>query len=277
MSTEISCKKIAEGLLQDMREKRRKMKPVCVAAILIGGNQASLSFLKQKQKAAQELNINFKLAILKSNSFKILKKNIKAICVSPENSGVIIQLPLPENLTQEQKQELLNLIPLEKDIDALSDDAFNQFMKNGFPTPPSVETVKIILYHLKIKPEENKFAVFGARGKLVGLPVSLWLAQNGYKFYPIELKTASPEKISRKADIIISAIGKPGYINKKFIRKGAILIDFGYGIKNGKISGDVDIESIKNKACAYTPTPGGTGPVLVSALLRNLIQNAIIK
>ena len=117
----------------------------------------------------------------------------------------------------------------------------------------------------------KKIAVFG-QGILIGKPISHWLEQQGAEVFRIRSKTENPEKLSIKADIIVAGVGNPGLITDEMVREGAVVIDFGYGKKDGKMVGDVDFDSVSAKTSLITPVPGGMGPILITAVLKNLVK-----
>ena len=136
--------------------------------------------------------------------------------------------------------------------------------------------MKQIFEEHKIEPKGKIAAVFGY-GLLVGKPVSHWLANQGATVSVINEFTPEPAELSKKADIIISGVGKPGLIKSDMIKEGAVVIDFGFVSAGEGIAGDVDFEEVSKKASLITPVPGGTGPIVVAAVLKNfvkLIKNA---
>lgn len=238
------------------------------AVVSVGDDLAALSFIKEKSRAAGVLGIEFLHFNFTSDvSNKFLRAKIGEIVKREFIGGVIVQLPLPKKFNV---QYLLNAIPVDKDPDLLNERSFGAFLTGRFKIiPPAAETVKIILEKYGIVPRGKNCVVLGS-GRLVGIPVANWLMQEKATVSILNELTKNPEKIVKKADIVISGVGKPDLVRKKMIKKGAVVIDFGYGQKNGKISGDIDFEDVKKRAGLLTSTPGGTGPLLVAALFQNL-------
>ncbi|HRY76791.1 MAG TPA: bifunctional 5,10-methylenetetrahydrofolate dehydrogenase/5,10-methenyltetrahydrofolate cyclohydrolase [Candidatus Paceibacterota bacterium] len=263
----VDGKNLAREVLDDLKPFFAVRK-TALAVISVGDNPASSSFIKEKSRVAGVLGIEFLHFNFTSDvSNKFLRAKIGEIVRRDFIKGVIIQLPLPKKFNV---QYLLNAIPVEKDPDLLNERSFGAFLTGRFKIiPPAAEVVKIILEKYGINPQGKVCAVFGA-GRLVGLTVANWLTQEKATVFIINEFTKQPEKIAKKADILISGVGEPGLITKKMIKKGAVVIDFGYGLKNGKIKGDVDFEKVKKRSSLITPTPGGTGPLLVAALFQNL-------
>lgn len=249
------------------------------AAVLAGKNPASISFLKLKEKTAKELGVDFKIYEFPENIITGgFKKEVSGIAGSKEVGGIIVQLPLPKHI---DKRQILNVIPQEKDVDVLSECAAGVFI-NGHNAilPPAVgvvdEILKIKNYELKIM----KVAVVGP-GFLIGRPVANWLMNKVREVYVVN--KGSDYKILKHADLIIVGAGKAGLIKPEMLKDGAGVIDFGVSPdENGKLSGDFTLTGIQNSKFIthnsgwYTPTPGGTGPILVAKLMENfLILNKI--
>lgn len=225
--------KILKNLKREIKKKRLKLK---LAVVLVGRDSVSTIFVRQKQKACEKVGIDFELFEFPSRiSVAKLKKEIRKIVEDPNNSGIVIQLPLPKNLHTE---EILNLIPKEKDAEIVS---------------PVVCAIERILKNYKISLKNKEIALIG-KGKLVGQPVASWLKKRNLKFSDID-------KI-KNADIVISGVGKPNLIKGGMVKKGVVVIDVG---------GDVDFKSVSKKANYITPVPGGVGPMTVACLLQNLV------
>ena len=242
-----------------------------VGAVLVGKVPASMSFLKQKEKVAEILEIDFKIFKFppKTAASRIRRKILELNKVRNIN-GIIIQLPLPKYINTEK---ILAVINPKKDIDALS--------KSPLILAPTVEAVKLIFQKYRINLRNKNILIVG-RGRLVGQPIYNWLtaqessrsdirSRRNIKIIDINQKNQLP-KLVYKADIVVSGIGKAGLIKGNMIKKGAVLIDFGFSQKNGKILGDFDFATCVKKAKLITPVPGGMGPIMVAMLFRNLLK-----
>lgn len=258
---------ISQEILEDLKPFFQKHK-AALAAISIGDNSEGEVFIKQKKKVADYLSIEFiHFHFGEDISNKLLSKKINQIVRQNFVKGVILQLPLPKKFNT---YALVNIIPPQKDIDVLNNTHFASYcFQRSVILPPAVETIKIIFEKYNINVQEKNCGVVGI-GRLVGLPILIWLLQQKATVFAVDIFTKQPEKILAQCDIIITGTGSPHLINKKFVKKGAIIIDFGFSKENGKIKGDVDIDSVKKKTRLVTPTPGGTGPILVAALYKNL-------
>jgi len=276
----IDGKKISNEILAKL-----KLQPVpnkIFAAILVGSNQTAESFLKQKEKIAKELGVDFRIykfpAELKNDD---LRREIGKIALRKKVGGAIVQLPLPEHLN---KHYILNAIPREKDVDVLGERALGAFYNSRNPVlPPAVGTVQEIIENCKLKIENLRIGVVGL-GFLVGKPIAIWLTARCSEIYLLD--QGSDLKILKNADLVIAGTGVPGLIKPEMLKNNTGIIDFGYsvvemsneqGVMSKKISGDFDASPIENCKLKienfwYTPTPGGTGPILVAKLFENFYK-----
>ena len=255
---------------------RLKAKPLpkkFLGAVLVGDDKSSVSFLKQKEKTAKELGVDFRLyqfpADIKNDE---LRDEVGKIAAHKTCGGVIVQLPLPEQLNW---YYALNAIPREKDVDVLSERALGAFyVGRGLVLPPAVGTVQEIIENLKLEIGNSAVAVVGL-GILVGRPIANWIMRRAKE--TILLRSTSDLGLLKNADIVITGVGSAGLITPEMLKDGAGVIDFGYGTLEGKYSGDLDTRQFKilNSKFSifwYTPTPGGTGPLLVAKLFENFYE-----
>ncbi len=264
-------KKSAEKILKNLEKKiKQQGLKLSLAVIFIGEDSVSKIFIRQKEKACKTLGIGFKLFKFPAKISPVkLKKEIFEIAKKPTVSGAIIQLPLPKKFTP---QEFLNLIPPEKDIDALSEINLGKFYTGSLAlSPPAVAGISRLLKDYKISLKGKNVVLVGA-GKLVGLPLTVWLSKKKVTFSVVNEFTKNISFFTKKADIIISGVGKPNLITGKMVKKGVVVIDAGISFKKGKLVGDVDFKSVSKKTSCVTPVPGGVGPMTVAYLLENLIK-----
>ncbi len=230
-----------------------------LVAILIGKNPLSELFIKKKGEFCQKKGIDFKSYFFPSScSFEKIKQKIETIAKNPKNTGIIIQLPLPKKF-KKREQEILDLIPEKKDVDLLNSDHFGKYYLS-----PIVQAVAHLLKKYSLK---GKHVVIIGSGRLTGLPLSLWFLKQGSYISVLNEYTPDLSLFTKKADILISAVGQPNLIKKNMIRKGSIVIDIGNCLVNGKIKGDIEFSE---KAKLFIPAVGGVGPYTVKYLLENL-------
>ena len=264
----IDGKKIADEVLAELKnEISDKGLELSLGAVLVGDDPEFKKFVELKGKAADRAGINFTMYRFHEKiETEELKKNILEI--SNWSDGVLVELPLPKHINFE---EVLSAIKIEKDVDVLSKEAQEMFYKDESKiNPPAVEALKIVLERHSVDLKGKKVAVFG-QGILIGKPISHWLEQQGAEVFRIRSITKNPEELSQEADIVVAGVGKPGLVNGGMVKEGAVVIDFGYGKLGGKMAGDVDSKSVSPKAKLITPVPGGMGPILIMAVIKNLI------
>lgn len=242
-----------------------------LAAISLGQNPVSQKYLAQKKKAAEAAGIgfrafNFSKSVIKSR----LENEIKRIGQNPTNSGIVIQLPLP--LNHSTSQSLLGLIPPAKDPDYLTPENFGRFAQTAsLIFPPVVSAIKKFFEKYKIKITGKNVVVVGA-GRLVGLPVVIWLIQQGATVTVCHQYTRNLADFTKKAEVIISGAGRANLIKGSMIKKGVIVVDAGTSVDSGRVVGDVETQSVGKKAAFLAPVPGGVGPLAVACLLENLVE-----
>lgn len=256
----ISGTSIAQEIIH--RLKKLPLPNKKLIAILVGNDSASRSFIAQKKKTAELLGIKFELTTYpKGINQQTLTKEIKKLAQDQSIGGILIQLPLSEGL---DTQSILDLIPPEKDIDVLSTEA----IREGQVLPPSAGTVQEISSNQKFNLEGKTVTVVGV-GRLVGQPIVSYLKHQARDIITINLDD-DITKVSQ-ADLVISGVGKPRLLNPNILKKGAAVIDFGYGKINEHTLGDLDTtnQNALEQLSFYTPTPGGTGPILTAKLIEN--------
>lgn len=270
MAIILNGKELSEEIFEELKKEREKFGKLRLAAFVIGETPEKLKFLDIKKKFAQKLNVDFRVYKVDENiSRKKLRKYIYQIIKSDLVQGAIIQLPIPEKFP---KQYILNSIMPEKDIDCLSARNLGKYFSNSYIIrPPAVEVVDFLKNKFGWN-FENKIVAIVGYSQLVGKPLFHYFANENSTIILIRSSTKEKEKFFEMADIIVSGKGEPNFVNK--CKKNAILIDFGYSVREGKIFGDIDFEKLKNKASFITPTPNGTGPILVAMLFKNFFKLA---
>ncbi len=255
----IDGKKIQKDILDDIKKEVATLtfQPV-FCDVLVGADPASMQYVRMKNKTAEDVGMKTKNAIFPENiSTKNLIKEIKKLNEIENMCGIIVQLPLPKHI---DTHAVLNNIEKKLDVDT--------------PSPAALACM-MVLDSLKINLVDKKIVVLG-QGELVGKPVAELLKSRELDFEIINSKTEEKEKLNllKNADIIISGMGKGKYITSDMIKDGVVLIDAGTSESTGGMVGDVDLESVKDKASFVSPVPGGVGPVTVAMLLKNVLQVA---
>lgn len=264
----IDGKLIARQILEDLKKtiKSYKLSPTLLV-ILVGESPQSLSFVRQKEKAARFIDANL---IIKNLPENISSQNfLKLIGESNKDTkidGVIVQLPLPNHL---DPGRILRHIAPEKDVDGFTP-------KSQF-TPPVVAAVFKILGSIPGINISKRIMVIG-RGLTAGKPIAEALKKQGFKISIAHSKTRDLGGLVKKVDVVISCVGKPEIVKAEVLKAGAIVIGIGiHREPSGKLAGDFDENDVSRVASFYTPTPGGIGPINVACLMENLTRAAKIK
>ncbi len=246
----IDGKRIASELIAELKSKFKPEQ--FLAAVVVGEDNATASFVKQKENVARELGVDFRVARFPASVAEShVRKEIAALGANEKCGGIILQLPLPANFDRET---LISRIPAEKDVDALGGDLV---------LSPAVGVVQEILKREKKEIEKLCVAVVGI-GFLIGQPISKWLEGKCAELYKLDIE--DDLGILREADVVMSGAGKAGLIKSDMLKNNALVVDFGYS--GGR--GDFDQAGVDN--ISYTPTPGGTGPILVAKLFENFYK-----
>ncbi|MCX6760390.1 MAG: bifunctional 5,10-methylenetetrahydrofolate dehydrogenase/5,10-methenyltetrahydrofolate cyclohydrolase [Candidatus Nealsonbacteria bacterium] len=258
--------KIIDELAEEIKEKKLNLN---LAVVLVGQSLISKSYISKKREASEKIGIKFSFHEFSDEvSQSNMEREVKRLVEEKDVSGIVIQLPLPKDI---RLDDILNLVPYNKDPDMLSKDSFDKFQnKESEILPPVVSGIKKLLEEYKIDILNKNIVVVG-KGRLVGKPLSVWLKNMGAKFEILDRKTEDISAYTKKADIIISGAGSIGIIKDDMIKEGAVLIDAGTSSEGGEIKGDID-KSAYDKASFVAPVPGGVGPMTVACLLDNLVK-----
>ncbi|MBI2098159.1 MAG: bifunctional 5,10-methylenetetrahydrofolate dehydrogenase/5,10-methenyltetrahydrofolate cyclohydrolase [Candidatus Wildermuthbacteria bacterium] len=259
--------KIAEEMIEKLAKQKRKGK-LKLMVFRVGENAISAQYIAEKGKAAERVGVQFELVSFpKGTSQKKVREAVQEAGKSSRVSGIVVQLPLPAKFNT---QEILDAIPVEKDVDVLSSRAFGLFALGKLPIlPPTAHAIMLLLEYYNIAWQGKHIVVVGA-GRLVGLPAILSLVMNKATFTSVNEKTKSLAAFTRQADILISGVGKPKLIKPSMLKKEVVVVDAGTSLDRGTTTGDVDFNSVVEKVRAITPVPGGIGPLTIACLLSNL-------
>ena len=282
----IDGKKISEKVLDEIKfsvqnRVKNNLKIPHLAAILVGDDGASKTYVNSKIKACEK--VGFKSSFFKfddSISEIELLNQIKKINENDDIDGFIVQLPLPKHVNQEV---ILSKVSPAKDVDGFHPNNFGK-MTLGIDTfiPATPAGIIELIERSEIQTEGKKCLVIG-RSQIVGRPISILLSQNksfGNSTVTVaHSRSKDLEKLCLDSDIIISAIGMPEFIKGNMIKKGSSIIDVGItrvddlsSPKGYRIVGDVDFKSVSNTVGYITPVPGGVGPMTISMLLKNTLK-----
>ena len=252
-------------------EKKYGRRPKLVV-ILVGDNPASVSYVSGKEKACIEIGITNETIRLSSDTTEEKLLNIiKKLNNDSQVDGILTQLPLPKQINEDA---VINAIAPEKDVDGFHpQNVAALFLKQKGTTPCTPKGILEVLDSVNIPIEGKKCVVVG-RSNIVGLPVSKLMLDRNATVTIAHSRTKDLASVTKEADILIAAVGKPLFIKENMVKDGAVVIDVGVNRdpETGKLCGDVDFENVKEKASYITKVPGGIGPMTISCLMENTIE-----
>ncbi len=283
--TILDGKKVAEDIKNEIaievaKMKANKEKVPHLAAIIVGNDGASLTYVGSKVKSCHQVGFESTLIKLPSTTSEAeLLKKIKELNNDNNIDGFIVQLPLPEQI---DTQEVINSIDPKKDVDGFHPENFGKMaldMSTFIPATPFGILELLERYNVQT---QGKHTVVIGRSHIVGRPMSILMGRKGFPGNSTVTLTHSHTKninqITSQADIIISALGVPNFLKAEMIKDDAVIIDVGITRvedltteKGYKIVGDVDFENVVKKASYITPVPGGVGPMTIAMLLKNTL------
>ena len=244
-----------------------------LAVILVGDDEASKIYVKNKQKAAEEINIDSQSHFLPTDSSKSeVMDEIMQLNANDNVDGILLQLPLPAHL-REDENDLLTLIDPAKDVDGFHPLNIGK-LNLGLPGPVTCTPAGIIRMLEETGQDlSGKHAVILGRSNTVGKPLIQLLLQKNCTVTVTHSKTQNMPEITKQADILIAAIGQSEFVTGDMVKDGVKVIDVGINRQeDGKLKGDVHFESVSEKATYITKVPGGVGPMTVAMLMSNTLD-----
>ena len=275
MGAIIDGKKVSADIKADIRvfveelKKDNKSLPK-IASILVGEDGGSIYYQNFQEKIANDLGIEFEKIRLDENiEQKELEDLIGELNVKEEVNGIMLLLPLPKHINE---SEITNLINPDKDIDCLSERTVGKFYKGEKSYKPCTPySVITLLKSYNVELEGANVAIIG-RSNIVGKPlVQMFLNENATVTI-CHSRTKNLKEVTKMADIVVVAIGRPNFVDSSFISENAVVIDVGTTKFEGKITGDVNFEDVKDKVSLITPVPGGVGALTTTLLFKNLCE-----
>ncbi len=275
ISGEELAAKIREDLAKEVEKlKARRIVPG-LATVLVGEDPASQVYVRSKNRACQRLGIHSQQFNLSAEATQEEVENlVRKINDDPTFDGILVQLPLPSHLSEEK---VLEAISLDKDVDGFHPTNIGRLaMKGREPLfiPCTPNGVIALIEHAGTSIEGANAVVVG-RSNIVGLPTSFLLIHRNATVTVCHSRTRNLPEVTRGADILVVAIGRPRYITADMVKESATVIDVGVNrLPGGTLCGDVDFDAVKEKVAAITPVPGGVGPMTITMLLKNTVEAA---
>lgn len=276
MTKIIDGKQISLDIKNELKEKVAKYKEqgieITLAVVKVGNDPASAVYVRNKEKACEYVGINSKtLALPEETTEEELLNVVKKLNEDKNVNGILVQLPLPKHIDE---SKVLLTIDSTKDVDGfhpvnvgkmvIGEDTF-------LPCTPAgiIEMIK----RTDIDIEGKECVVIG-RSNIVGKPMAMLMLKENATVTIAHSRTKDLKEVTKRADIIVAAIGKAKFVTADYVKEGAVVIDVGMDRdENGKLCGDVDFESVSKVASTITPVPGGVGPMTVTMLLVNCLRS----
>ena len=252
--------------IENLKEKYNGKVPT-LATILVGDNPASVTYVRMKENACKRVGIDsLHVELDASISEEELVSKIKELNDNPDVDGILLQHPIPKHIDESR---CFDSIGVNKDVDGVNTASFGAFSngKEAFKSATPLGIIKLIEhYNIEV---EGKHAVVVGRSAILGKPVSMLLLEKNATVTIAHSKTKNLENLLKQADIVVACVGKPEFIKKEWLKEGVVILDAGYNPGN---VGDVEKEAYEISS-AYTPVPGGVGPMTISMLLTQTVAS----
>lgn len=244
-----------------------------LAVILVGNNPASAVYVRNKHKACLEVGINsYEITMPEETLENELLSKIDELNNDPKVHGILVQLPLPKHISEEK---VINSISPSKDVDAFHPTNVGKIVGGKYDFLPCTPAGIMELLHFYNVEINGKECVVIGRSNIVGKPMALLLLAENGTVTVCHSRTKELKEVTKRADILVVAIGKPNFVTADMVKEGAVVIDVGINrTDDGKLCGDVDFIEVEQKASKITPVPGGVGPMTITMLLKNTLTAA---
>ena len=275
MAEIINGKELAKNIRLELKNEVSKLKEKGIipklAVIMVGDDKASKVYVKNKSKACEEIGIEYEEFLLDENiSMEELLNLIEKLNNRKDINGILLQSPIPKNLNID---EAFNKIHCKKDVDGFNPVNVGKLVigQDSFISCTPYGVIKMLEnYNIPI---EGKNVVIIGRSNIVGKPLMQCLLKKNATVTICHSKTKNISEITKKADILVAALGKAKFVTKEMVKDGAVVIDVGINRdESGKLVGDVDFEEAEKIASFITPVPGGVGPMTIAMLMSNVVK-----
>lgn len=271
----IDGKKISQEIKDELREKVKAMKAEgktrCLAVIQVGADPASTVYVRNKKKACEYIGIDsLSYELPEETTEEELLGIVEELNRREDVNGILVQLPLPKHIDEEK---ILLAIAPEKDVDGFHPVNVGN-LSIGRPGYVSCTPAGVIQLLKRSGVEiEGKECVVLGRSNIVGKPMAMLLLRENGTVTICHSRTKNLKEITKRADILVVAVGRPKFVDADYVKEGAVVIDVGiHRNENGKLCGDVDFDSVAEHTSAITPVPGGVGPMTIAMLMANCVE-----
>ena len=265
---------VRENIASEVKEFKEKYGVTPgLAVILVGDNPASAVYVRNKHKGCIEVGMeSFEIKMAEDTTEQELLSSIDELNLREDVHGILVQLPLPKHIDEEK---VINRISPDKDVDAFHPVNVGKIMIGNYdflPCTPAGIMELLAFYNVDLSGKE---CVVVGRSNIVGKPMAMLLLGKNGTVTVCHSRTKDLPEVTKRADVLVVAIGKAGFVTADMIKPGAVVIDVGINrLTDGKLSGDVDFTGAMEVASLVTPVPGGVGPMTITMLLRNTLTAA---
>ena len=274
MSAEIlNGTRLAQRIRSQIRKKLKKLSfTPGLAVVQVGDDPASTLYIKHKQRDCEKVHFHSEVHRLPTDiTQQTLIDKVTKLNARQDIHGILVQMPLPDEIDE---QTIIDVISPDKDVDGLTPLNLGNLFINRETITPCTPTGIIRLIELTDEPIEGKHAVCVGRSHLVGKPVGVMLLNRNATVTYCHSRTQNIAQVTKHADILVAAVGKPEFITADMVKPGATVIDVGINSIDNHLVGDVKFEEVKEIAGFITPVPGGVGPLTRAMLLENTLKLA---
>lgn len=268
--------RIKEELKIEVAKLKKQGKNVGLAVMIVGNNSASRVYVDNKKKACAEIGIySEEYALPEETTQEEILEIIKMLNNKDDIDGILVQLPLPKHIDE---KAVINAIDPKKDVDAFHPVNVGKIMIGDFDFVPCTPAGVMELIKESGIDVTGKECVVIGRSNIVGKPQAMLLLHSNATVTICHSKTVDLKEVTKRADVLVAAVGIAKFVKADMVKEGAVVIDVGMDRdENGKLCGDVDFDEVVNVASAITPVPGGVGPMTIAMLMKNTVKSASIK
>ena len=278
MATIIDGKAVSAAIREEIAKEVETFKAQTgitpgLAVIIVGEDPASTVYVRNKHKACLDVGMFSEVRRMKEETTEEeLLAVIDEMNRDDKLHGILVQLPLPKHIDE---KKVIRAIAASKDVDAFHPENVGKIMIGDYDLLPCTPAgVMALLDYYKVEIQGKECVVIG-RSNIVGKPQALLLLERNGTVTVCHSRTKNLSEVTRRADILVAAVGRPRFVTADMVKEGAVVIDVGINRdENGRLVGDVDFEAVEKKASAITPVPGGVGPMTITMLLKNTLTAA---
>lgn len=277
MYTRIDGKEVSASVRNDITEKVKELSAKGVtpglAVIIVGNDPASRVYVNNKKKGCEQTGMNsFEYALPEETTTDELIALIEKLNGEKDVHGILCQLPVPEHIDEEK---VLNAISPDKDVDAFHPVNCGKVMTGDYTFAPCTPAGMVEMLKYYNIPIAGKHCVIIGRSNIVGKPMAMLMLKENATVTVCHSRTQNLAEITKQADILVAAVGRPKFVTPDMVKDGAVVLDVGINrMEDGKLCGDVDFDAVCEKTSYITPVPGGVGPMTITMLLKNTLAAA---